>query len=139
MIIVDTNVISEPMRPTPDLRVLAWIDRQRTEDLYFSAVNLAELMSGIERLPDGRRKHTLRTIADDMVENHFKHRILTFDAGCALKLAELYNKAVSKGYNIEFADCQIAAIAAVHGFVIATRDEAPFKAAGLPTINPWTA
>jgi len=139
MIILDTNVISEPMRPIPDAKVLAWIDRQPIDTLCFTAVNLAELMSGIERLPEGKRKRTLRAIAEEMIGSLFRSRILVFDAAAARKLAEINNAAVSRGYNIEFADCQIAAIAAVHGFAVATRDEAPFRAAGVPVITPWTA
>jgi predicted nucleic acid-binding protein len=94
MIILDTNVISEPMRPIPDAKVLAWIDRQPIDTLCFTAVNLAELMSGIERLPEGKRKRTLRAIAKEMIDSLFRSRILSFDAAATRKLAEINNAAV---------------------------------------------
>lgn len=139
MIVLDTNIVSEPMRPAPDRSVLDWIDKQPLQTLYFTSVSLAEVLSGIERLPEGKRKHTLREIATEITGKLFGARILVFDIPAARKLVEIHNQAASKGFAIEFADCQIAAIAALHGFAIATRDEAPFRAAGLTVINPWTA
>ena len=139
MIILDTNVVSEPMRPAPDRQVLDWIDKQSLRSLYFTTVGLAEILSGIERLPEGKRKQRLREIATEITGHLFADRILVFDVAAARKLAEINNQAASKGFTIEFADCQIAAIAALHGFAVATRDEAPFRAAGVPVINPWKA
>lgn len=137
MIIIDTNVISEPMKPVPDRAVLDWINRQALETLYFTSISLAELLGGIERLPDGKRKNTLHEIADELTGQLFGNRILAFDAAAARKLAVLQSQALSSGFSIEFADCQIAAIAAEHGFTVATRDEGPFRATGIAVINPW--
>jgi predicted nucleic acid-binding protein len=137
MIILDTNVISEPMRPSPEATVLQWIDSQPIDTFYFTSISLAELMGGIERLPDGKRKDRLRMIANELTQLLFADRILTFGVPAALKLAKIQSQAAAKGFTIEFADCQIAAMAALHGFSVATRDVVPFTAAGLPVINPW--
>ena len=118
--------------------MLAWINRQPLHTLCFTSVSLAELLSGIERLPEGKRKRGLRGIAEEITGHLFGDRILVFDIPAAKKLAEIHNRAASNGFTIEFADCQIAAIAALHGYSVATRDEAPFRAAGVPVINPWT-
>ena len=139
MIILDTYVVSEPMKPVPDMTVLDWINKQPLESLYFTSVNFAELLSGIERLPEGKRKGSLREIAAEITGHLFGNRIFVFDIAAARKLAEINNQAASRGYTIEFADCQIAAIAALHNFAVATRDGAPFRAAGVKVINPWTA
>ena len=137
MIIIDTNVLLEPMRPTPDSGVLRWIDRHALDGLYFTSISLAEILSGIERLPEGRRKRSLLGISNDLTKNLFAGRILPFDAEAAQMHAELNNRCLSKGFAIDFADCQIAAIASIHGFTVATRDIVPFQAAGVAVINPW--
>lgn len=139
MIILDTNVVSEPMRPFPERKVLDWIDRQPLQSLYFTTIGLAEVLNGIERLPEGKRKQRLRDIATEITAQLFTDRVLVFDIAAAHKLAEISSQAASKGFTIEFADCQIAALAALHDFAVATRDEAPFRAAGVTVINPWTA
>ena len=139
MIVLDTNVISEVMKTAPHERVQQWLDSRVADTLYVSTVNIAEIMIGIELLPDGNRKNRLRELLEQITERFFRGRVLEFDVAGAKTMAVLNRSAVSKGHNILSADCQIAAIAAVHGFAVATRDEAPFRAAGVPVINPWTA
>lgn len=137
MIILDTNVVSEPMRANGNPAVKAWLDRQVAETLYLTATSLSELLVGIEMLPGGKRKDGLEAALSGLLDVLFGSRILPFDRSAAVTYAPLVNRARIGGRLISVADGQIAAIAAVHGFTVATRDTAPFIAAGVPVINPW--
>ena len=137
MIILDTNVVSEPMKLNGNPAVQAWLDQQAAETLYLTATSLSELLVGIEILPDSKRKEGLDTALSELVVGLFGARILPFDQQAAMAYAPLVGRARANGRLISVADGQIAAIAAVHGFTVATRDTAPFVAAGLPVINPW--
>ncbi|WP_263375148.1 type II toxin-antitoxin system VapC family toxin [Granulicella aggregans] len=137
MILVDTNVLSEPMKPTANATVLSWLDKQQDGTLYLAATSFAESLSGIELLPKGRRKQVLSTTFETLVRRLFKNRVLPFDDRAAVEYSRAVAIARSKGRSISIADGQIAAIAAVHGFTVATRDTAPFLAAGVPVLNPW--
>ena len=137
MIILDTNIISEPMKPNSNTAVTAWLDRQLAETLYLTATSFSELLVGIEILPDGKRKQELRTALRELIIKLFGPRILPFDQQAAIAYAPLIGRAKLKGQSISVSDGQIAAIASVHGFTIATRDVSPFVAAGVPMINPW--
>ncbi len=139
MILLDTNVISEAMRPQPDRNVLAWLDAQAAESLYLSTVSLAELLLGIESLPAGKRRKALAAALDEQIIALFGERILTFDLRAAEAYAGIVTRARRQGRPMAVADAQIAAIAASRRFSVATRDEAPFQAAGVPVINPWTS
>jgi predicted nucleic acid-binding protein len=138
MIILDTNVLSEPMRADGNVAVAAWLDRQITDTLYLTTVNLAELLLGIELLPLGLRRSKLKARIDKIVNVFGERRTLVFDARAARLFAVLVARARAAGYAIAVADGQIAAIAAAHGFSVATRDTAPFVAAGIPVIDPWS-
>ena len=137
MIILDTNVISEPLKPRADPAVVRWLDAQDPNTLYLTAVNLAEVLIGIALLPTGKRKRGMELAARSLQMKLFAGRFLSFDRDAAIAFSLLGSRAAAKGYPISVADCQIAAIAAVHGFTVATRDTAPFVAAGVPIINPW--
>lgn len=137
MIILDTNVVSEPMKRGGNPAVQAWLDQQAAETLYLTAVSLSELMVGVAILPDGRRKEGLDGALNELLARLFGSRILAFDQRAAIAYAPLVCRARAGGRLISVADGQIAAIAAVHGFTVATRDTAPFAAAGVPVINPW--
>lgn len=137
MIILDTNVVSEPMRPGGSEAVLAWLDRQAADTLYLTAINLAELLVGIMILPAGKRKRGLDAALTEVVSGLFGSRILPFDQAAAKAYALVVSRARTAGRAIGAADGQIAAIALVHGFTVATRDAAPFEAAGVPVIDPW--
>ena len=137
MIVLDTNVVSEPMKPKGSPAVEAWLDRQVAETLYLTATSLSELLVGIEVLPDGKRKEGLGAAFAELVTNLFGSRILPFDQRAAIVYAALVGGARTGGLVISVADGQIAAIAAVHGFTVATRDTEPFEATGVPVINPW--
>jgi len=137
MILLDTNVISEPLRLAADPGVLAWIDAQNIETLYMAAISLAELRFGVAALPAGKRKNTLHQQLERRVIPLFKGRILSFDVEASEAYAELRAKARAKGKAIGTADGYIAATASANGLSVATRDTAPFEAVGIEVINPW--
>jgi toxin FitB len=137
MIVLDTNVISEPLKPRADPTVIRWLDEQDSESLYLTATALSEVLIGIALLPAGKRKRGLELAMGSLQTKLFAGRFLSFDREAAIAFALLGSRATAKGYSISVADCQIAAIAAVHGFAVATRDTVPFRAAGVPVINPW--
>jgi predicted nucleic acid-binding protein len=137
MILLDTNVISEPLKLTGDVGVISWIDAQIIETLFLSTISLAELRFGIAALPPGKRRDTLHTSLDQRILPIFAGRILPFDAAASEAYAQLRAQARAQGKAIACADGYIAATAAVHGLIVATRDTGPFEAAGLTVINPW--
>jgi hypothetical protein len=137
MIVLDTNVISEPLKPRADPRVIRWLDSQAPETLYLTATALSELMFGIALLPAGKRRRGMEVAMQSLLTKLFQSRFLSFDREAAIAFALLGSRAAARGYSISVADCQIAAIAAVHGFAVATRDTAPFLAVGVPVVNPW--
>ena len=139
MILLDTNVVSEPMRSKPDRNVLAWLDAQAMESLYLTTVSLSELLLGIASLPAGKRRKALAAALDKQIIALFAERIVPFDISAAEAYAEIVTRARRHGHSIAVADAQIAAIAASRRFSIATRYEEPFQSAGIPVINPWTA
>ena len=138
MILVDTNVVSEPLRPRGDPRVPDWFDRQIPRTLYISTISVAEILFGVRSLPAGKRRAALATAIEREVQRLFAGRVVPFDLAAARAYAALMSGARAKGATISILDGQIAAIATANGFDVATRDEAPFRAAGLKTINPWT-
>ena len=137
MILLDTNVISEPLRPAGDAAVLAWIDEQIVETLYLSAISLAELRLGMATLPAGKRKDMLHSSFEQRVLPLFAGRILPFDSAASEAYAVLRARARVQGKAIAPADGYIAATAKSHGLIVATRDTSPFEAVGLTVINPW--
>lgn len=137
MIILDTNVVSEPMKRGGNPAVQAWLDQQAAETLYLTTTSLSELLVGIAILPDGRRKEGLDGALNELLARLFGSRILAFDQRAAVAYAPLVCRARAGGRIISVADGQIAAIATVHDFTVATRDAAPFTAVGVPVINPW--
>lgn len=138
MIVLDTNVVSEAMKPKPNPAVRAWLDEQAAETLYLSSVTLAELLFGIAALTAGRRRNALTQMLDGLLQL-FGDRVLAFDAGAARHYAELAVRDRTAGKGFPTPDGYIAAIAAAHGFTVATRDVASFRAAGLKVIDPWKA
>ena len=137
MVLLDTNVISEAMKPQPHPSVRDWLDAQAAETLFLSSVTVAELIYGIGALPDGKRKDNLAAALDGVLDL-FGSRILPFDIDAARRYADLAVKARSAGKGFPTPDGYIAAIAAAHGFAVASRDTSAFNAAGLTVINPWT-
>ncbi|BBI48784.1 VapC ribonuclease Y4jK [Vreelandella olivaria] len=136
MIVLDTNVISEAMKPDSDPAVRAWLNEQSAETLYLTTVTLAELMFGIAALPNGKRKNMLNEALDGLMVL-FRGRILPFDADAARKYAELAVTARTAGRGFPVPDGYIAAIAVSQGYQVASRDMAPFEAANVGVVNPW--
>lgn len=137
MILLDTNVMSEPLRPAPEPRVIAWIDAQPMETLFLSAITVAELRVGVALLPAGKRRARLQENLEKRVLPLFAGRVLPFDLACTQAYAALMARARGAGLAVAPADGYIAAIAAAHGFAVATRDTIAFEAAGTVVINPW--
>ena len=137
MILLDTNVISEAMKPAPDPAVSIWLDDQSAETLYLSTITIAELSFGIGALPHGRRKGMLAAALDGVLAL-FADRILPFDTRAARRYGDLAVKARMAGKGFPTPDGYIAAIADAHGFKVASRDTSAFTAAGLTVIDPWT-
>ncbi len=137
MIIVDTNVLSEALKTSRNPAVVNWLDAQIIETLYLAATSLAELRLGIEVLPSGKRKKALSDDVSTLVANFFGPRVLSFDREAALAYGRLIAGARAVGKAVSVADGQIGAIASVHNFRVATRDNGPFVALGIPVINPW--
>ncbi|WP_263380774.1 type II toxin-antitoxin system VapC family toxin [Granulicella paludicola] len=139
MILLDTNVISEPAKPLPDARVMRWIDAQTVESLYVSSTVLAEWLTGVEKLPQGRRRREMEELIHQMLQELIGPRVLSFDRVAAEIHAKLMAEAGAKGVTVSFADCQIAAVAKLHDLTVATRDTGPFLAMGVRVIDPWEA
>ncbi|NMQ30150.1 type II toxin-antitoxin system VapC family toxin [Candidatus Accumulibacter phosphatis] len=139
MILLDTNVISEPQRREPNARVLDWIDAQALETLYLSAITVAELRAGIALMPAGKHRDSLHENLEKHLLPMFANRVLSFDMACTKAYAELLAKSRAAGLAVETADAFIAAVALANGFTVATRDTSPFEAAGMNVINPWGA
>ena len=138
MIVLDTNVISEAMRPEPNPAVLGWLNRQASETLFLTSVTLAELLFGLAALPTGKRKDRL-TAALEGLTALFSRNVLPFDVQAARCYAELARTAKKAGRGFPLPDGYIAAIAASRSFIVASRDTAPYEAAGVSIINPWDA
>lgn len=137
MILVDTNVISEPLRREPSAAVIEWLDAQNVETLFLAAISLAEMRFGVAALPAGRRRDWLHQNIEQRVVPLFRGRILPFDDAASDAYASLRAKARALGHTMAPADGFIAATAAANGLIVATRDVAPFEAAGLRVIDPW--
>ena len=137
MIVLDTNVVSEFMRPNPADSVVAWMARQFAPLLYLSTISEADLRFGIEILPPGRRRERLRSEVEEMLREDFAGRILPFDRSAAQAYATIAATRRAAGLSIDYADCQIAAIARVAGAAVATRDFSAFQDCGVDVIDPW--
>jgi predicted nucleic acid-binding protein len=140
MILLDTNVLSEIMRPAPEPKVLRWLDAQPDVDVWISAITVAEVRLGIELLAGGKRRQQLASLAQQMFEEDFAERCLPFDALAASEYASIVAKRTRQGSPISVEDAQIAAIAVTGGLVLATRNTRDFAGIqGLTLVNPWIA
>lgn len=137
MTILDTNVVSEIMRPVPAPVVLRWISDQVSEELHVTAVSMAEILFGIELLPRGKRQEMLRAGAEQLFRVVFTDRILTFDARAAREFSVIASSRRRLGRPISEFDAQIAAIARATSAVLATRDTGGFEGCGVRLVNPW--
>lgn len=137
MIVLDTNVISEVFRPAPDPRVVRWME-SLGEDVAITAVTLAELLAGVRRLPDGRRKAALEASISEVMQTYrVNGAVLPFEAAAAYEYAEVLTMRESAGRPISTADAQIAAICRSHRATCATRNTVDFLGTGVDLIDPW--
>lgn len=137
MYLLDTNVISELMKPAPDDNVRLWLMSTNSSQVFISVISLAEIVFGLERLPLGRRRSMLEMKLDDFRQRSFRTRILDFTSDSAIRCGEVRALAQGKGRPPSLADSQIAAIAAIHILTVATRDVNDFAAFGVPLVNPF--
>lgn len=137
MFVLDTNVVSELMRPTPSPAVEKWVSECPAESLFFSAVGEAELRFGIAIMPVGTRRELLAAAVEGMLQEDFLGRVLPFDSEAARAYAWIAAERRAAGRPISQADCQIAAIARSRGAAVATRNVRDFKGMGVDVANPW--
>lgn len=138
MILLDTNVVSELMRSSPDPVVETWITQHSVEELFFSAIGEAELRYGVAVMPMGRRRDRLASEIEAMLREDFEGRVLPFDSEAARAYAELASARRTAGRPAPLADCQIAAIARSKDMAVATRNVRDFTDLGVEVIDPWT-
>lgn len=136
MIVLDTNVVSELMRPTPDPSVVSWVLDHQHDELRTTAVTYAEILYGIERLPRGKRRTRLRTTAADVFDA-FAEQVLPFDADAAVEYARIVEGRERRGTPINGFDAQIAAICRAQAAPLATRNTKDFVGTGVTILDPW--
>jgi predicted nucleic acid-binding protein len=139
MIVLDTNVLSELMRPVPTERVVRWVAAQPATSLYTTSIAQAEILHGILLLPRGRRRTTLQAAAESMFNEDFDGRVLPFGSQSAVIYASIAVERRRAGRPISRFDAQIAAISRSAGAAIATRNVSDYEGCGVKVINPWEA
>ncbi|MBJ7415898.1 MAG: type II toxin-antitoxin system VapC family toxin [Niveispirillum sp.] len=138
MFVLDTNVISELMRPAGSDRVFNWISRQSPALLFTTSVTQAEIFFGLSIMPDGRRKDLLMKAAQTMFVQDFAERILPFDMASSLVYADIRSRRQQTGAPISVFDAQIAAITKLYSATLVTRNIPDFRDCDITLINPWT-
>lgn len=138
MIIVDTNVLSEPMKAKPDQGVISWFDAQPADDLFVTAITVAELIYGVARMPNGRKRNQVAEAVGEILEINFHKRVLPFDQDAAINYGHLLAKRNTAGLPMGMADAQIAAICMNYADVcLATRNTRDFCGLDILIVNPW--
>jgi toxin FitB len=137
VIVLDTNVLSEAIRPVPDGKVMDWMRAESLQSLFTTAISEAELWLGVALLPPGRRRELLEILVMQILEHDFVGRILPFDSAAAREYADIAANRRRAGRPISEADARIAAIARSRGAEIATRNTNDFVDCGVALINPW--
>ena len=137
MLIVDTNVVAEMMRPDPNRQVVDWLSRQKVSDVHMTALTVAEITYGLKTMPDGKRRRDLETRFRQVVERGFGGRVLAFDAAAALHYGEIMASRRAEGRPMSVIEGQIAAIARAGGATLATRNVMDFEDCDLTLLNPF--
>lgn len=138
MIVLDTNVLSELIRPTPLPRVVRWVDEQEGAELVITSITAAELRAGVGLLPRGRRKDTITTEVERLISDVFGGYVLPFDADSSSHYADIVARVRRRGRAMSSLDIQIAAICRQQGATLATRNITDFEAVTLPIVDPWS-
>ena len=139
MLVLDTNVLSEVLRPEPDAGIKAWLRSQAAASVFTTAITQAEIMYGIAIMPKGQRQATLLTVATLIFEDEFRGRVLSFDSDAADIYAAIASGRRQAGQPISLPDGQIAAITQARGGRLATRNVSDFANCGIDIVNPWDA
>ena len=139
MIVLDTSVLSELMRPSPSIEVMRWVRGQPAAQLFTTAITEAEVFYGIELLGRSRGREGLLVAAEAMFSEDFAGRILVFDSEAARAFAKIATRRRSAGRPISLADAQIAAIVEIYNATLATRNVTDFESTGITLIDPWNA
>jgi predicted nucleic acid-binding protein len=137
MIILDTNVVSEPLRPSPSIHVESWLASQVASSVYFTAVGEAELCCALAVLPLGKERDKLAQVIEEILAEDFRDRLLVFDREAARFYVVIAAHRRAEGCPISSFDWQIAAITRAHNAALATRNEKVFQGCGVEVINPW--
>lgn len=137
MIVLDTNVVSELMRSSPDSRVLHWFSSQSADDLHITATTMSEILYGIELISTARRRETVRSAAEKMFEIVFSDRILPFEDRAARAFSQIASSRRRQGKPMADFDAQIAAITRIHAATLATKNPYVFEGCGVRLVNPW--
>ena len=137
MIVLDTNVVSEILRPKPNPHVLEWLEEQPPSSVFTTAVTQGEVLYGIRLLPDGQRRRKLWETAGAIFIEDFAGRVLSFDSDAAANYAEISASRRAAGRPISQFDATIAAITRSHGASLVTRNTKDFEGCGLDVVNPW--
>jgi toxin FitB len=137
MILLDTNVVCEMMKPEPAARVVSWMEREPASSLYVTTITQAEIMHGMMLQPQGRRRKALEAAAQAMFSEDFAERLLAFGSEAALAYAHIAVERRRRGRPIAAFDAQIAAIARAAGATLATRNITDFDHCAIRVVNPW--
>lgn len=138
MIVLDTNILSELMRPLPSDRVVRWVGAQPAAQLFTTAITEAEVFYGIELLPRSKRRDSLLAAAEAVFGEDFAQRVLTFDSSAARAFSKVAARRRAVGKPISHADAQIASIVQIHDATLATRNIGDFESCGIRVVNPWS-
>jgi toxin FitB len=139
MIVLDTNVLSEVLKPAPKPEVLRWLARQEPLAVFTTTITVAEMFYGVEALPNGKRRERLARVVEEILWHDFRGRILSFDENAAKLFAFVATAREAKGRPVSQMDAMIAAICRAHRATPATRNESGFAHCGISLINPWKA
>jgi toxin FitB len=137
MIVLDTNVLSEALKPSPEESVLRWLAQQNRNVIFTTAINQAEIVYGIELLPSGKRRTRLHGAIERLFRDEFPGRVLPFDSDSALVYPKIVARRAHMGRPISQFDALIAAVCQSRNATIATRNTNDFEDCGLTIVNPW--
>lgn len=139
MIVLDTNVVSEPLKLKPDIEVMRWLSAQAPETLCITTITMAEMLTGVEKMPKGRKRNALGAALNEQVLPLFSGRVLSFDRESAMAFSKVIIAANAVGNDIDFPDAAIAAITIAKRFHLATRNVRDFRGTEVDILNPWAS